>query len=100
MNEHHMRDAYDAALRASHATSAEPAVPLDRLEALITRTGEEAERLRTLDLLTSSAEGRLALDVAWAALGVHRDGPAIGQRPQRYSCFPWARSACCAVVAR
>jgi hypothetical protein len=67
MNEHSMRDAYEASLRDGELTSPRQPVPLERLEALVSRDGDEAERLRTLDVLLSSADGRKELEIAWAA---------------------------------
>ncbi len=69
-NDHDMRDAYQRSLtkRDTGADAAqEPALPLDRLDALAHGTGTESERLRTLDLAMSSAQGRREFEIAWAA---------------------------------
>ena len=70
MNDASLRDAYERALqaRASGDAAAAPRdVPLERVEALIEGTGSDSERLRTLDALLASSEGRRELDVLWAA---------------------------------
>jgi hypothetical protein len=67
VNEHEMRDAYEAALRKGEQRHASVDLPVDRIGALVGREGSEAERLRALDVLMSSAEGRREFEVAWAA---------------------------------
>jgi hypothetical protein len=67
VNEHSMRDAYDQALRSRDTAIPSAELPLDRLEALVSREGSEAERLRALDVAMSSAEGRREFEIAWAA---------------------------------
>jgi hypothetical protein len=81
MNDHQMRDAYDASLRAQDDSTAGAPIPLERVAALVGREGNEADRLRTLDVLMSSAEGRREFEVAWAAA-------RAAQRPAR----PWWRA--------
>jgi hypothetical protein len=73
MNEHDLRDAYEASLRKGEAAPPPVEVPLDRLQMLVDREGSEAERLRTIDVLMSSAEGRREFDVAWAASRAARE---------------------------
>ena len=45
MNDHELRDAYEAALQRRDKASPPIELPLDRLEALIEGEGDEAERL-------------------------------------------------------
>lgn len=66
MNDASLRDAYERALQARAGSDA-AAVPLERVEALIEGAGSELERLRTLDAVLASSEGRRELDVLWAA---------------------------------
>ena len=63
-----MRDAYERSLKAGDETSEPAALPLDRLDALVHRTGTESERLRTLDIAMSSAQGRREFEIARAAV--------------------------------
>ena len=67
LNDHDLRDAYDAALRATERDVPKVPIPVERIEGLVARDGSEAERLRTLDVLMSTADGRRELEVAWAA---------------------------------
>jgi hypothetical protein len=72
MNDHQLRDEYERSLNAAEIAgqpSAQPssALPLERLEALVSREDSEAERLRALDIAMSTAEGRREFEVAWAA---------------------------------
>jgi hypothetical protein len=72
MKEHEMRDAYESALQRGDV--AQPVdLPLDRLEALVAGDGSEADRLRSIDVLMSSAEGRREFEVAWAASRAARE---------------------------
>jgi hypothetical protein len=67
VNEHQLRDAYEAALRNGTLSRRSLHLPLERLEALVGHEGTEAERLRSIDVLMSTAEGRREFEVAWAA---------------------------------
>lgn len=75
MSDHAMRDAYERALAARAPREASVDLPLERIEALVAGTGSEAERLRTLDMALSSADGRRELDVTWAAHRAARPEP-------------------------
>ena len=67
MNHHALRDAYERWLQKAGSRPGSLEVPLERLDALVGREGSEADRLRTLDVVMSSAEGRREFEVAWAA---------------------------------
>jgi hypothetical protein len=72
VNDHQLRDAYDRVLRERDRENPTTGIPAERVSALVEGTGSEAERLRTLDVLMSSAEGRRELDLAWAAVRAAR----------------------------
>ena len=72
MNDQQLRDAYDRALHERDRDNPTTGVPVDRISALVEGTGSESERMRTLDVLMSSAEGRRELDLAWAAVRAAR----------------------------
>lgn len=67
MNDEHLRDAYERGLPSTDGTASLDDVSAERLRRLVEREGDESERVRTLDLLLSSAEGRRELEIAWAA---------------------------------
>jgi hypothetical protein len=67
MNDEWLRDAYERALPPGDATPSLDDVSAERLRRLVERDGNESERLRTLDVALSSAEGRRELEIVWAA---------------------------------
>ena len=88
MNDHELRDAYESALQRRDKASPPLDLPLDRLEALINGEGDEAERLRSIDVLMSTAEGRREFEVAWAAA---RAGRELERKP-RFTIASWRTS--------
>ena len=89
MNDEKLRDAYERGLPRYDDAGSPPLddVSAERLRRLVEREGSESERLRTLDVALSSAEGRRELEIAWAA--------ARAARPPRRS---WQRFALAASV--
>jgi hypothetical protein len=81
MNDEQLRDAYERGLPASDGTPALDDMSADRLRRLVEQEGSESERLRTLDLALSTAEGRRELEIAWAA--------ARAARPARSRATSW-----------
>jgi len=73
MNDHELRDSYEAALLRTESRRPEPMLPTERLDALVNRHGDESERLRALDVAMSSEAGRREFEVAWAAARVARE---------------------------
>lgn len=80
MNDHEMRDAYEAALRKTERTKHDSQLPPERLEALVNQSGSEDDRLRSLDVLMSTAEGRREFEVAWAAARAAREQTHSGRQ--------------------
>jgi hypothetical protein len=87
MNDERLRDAYERGLPPSDGSPALDDVSAERLRRLVEGEGPESERLRTLDVALSSAEGRRELEIAWAA--------ARAARPPRRS---WQRFTLAASV--
>ena len=87
MNDEQLREAYERGLASSDNARALDDVQAERLRRLVEREGNEGERLRTLDVMLSTAEGRRELEIAWAA--------ARAARPRRAS---WQRFAVAASV--
>jgi hypothetical protein len=87
MNDEKLREAYERGLPPSDGSPALDDVSAERLRRLVEGEGSESERLRTLDVALSSAEGRRELEIAWAA--------ARAARPQRRS---WQRFTLAASV--
>lgn len=87
MNDEHLRDAYERSLPRSDGSPNLDDVSAERLRRLVEQEGAESERLRTLDVALSTAEGRRELEIAWAA--------ARAGRPARRS---WQRYAIAASV--
>jgi hypothetical protein len=87
MNDEKLRDAYERGLPKSDGSLALDDVSAERLRRLVEGEGSESERLRTLDVAVSSAEGRRELEIAWAA--------ARAARPPRRS---WQRFTLAASV--
>ena len=85
MNDEQLREAYERGLPPSDGQASLDDVSAERLRRLVEGEGNESERLRTLDLALSTAEGRRELEIAWAA--------ARAARPRRRS---WARAAAAA----
>lgn len=82
MNDEWLRDGYERGLPSGDANPSLDDVSAERLRRLVEVEGNEGERLRTLDVALSTAEGRRELEIAWAA--------ARAARPPRRS---WARYA-------
>lgn len=87
MNDEKLREAYERGLPPSDGSPALDDVSAERLRRLVEGEGSESERLRTLDVALSSAEGRRELEIAWAA--------ARAARPPRRS---WQRFTLAASV--
>jgi hypothetical protein len=87
MNDEKLRDAYERGLPRSDGSPALDDVTAERLRRLVEGEGPESERLRTLDVALSTAEGRRELEIAWAA--------AKAARPPRRS---WQRFALAASI--
>ena len=85
MNDEQLREAYERGLPAHDGSSSLDDVSAERLRRLVEAEGNESERLRTLDVALSTAEGRRELEIAWAA--------ARAARPPRRS---WQRYAAAA----
>ena len=82
MNDERLREAYERGLPRSDGSPTLDDVSAERLRRLVEQEGPESERLRTLDVALSTAEGRRELEIAWAA--------ARAARPARRS---WRRYA-------
>jgi hypothetical protein len=82
MNDEQLRDAYERGLRPDDGSPVLDDVAAERLRRLVEREGDDSERLRTLDVALSTAEGRRELEIAWAA--------ARAARPPRVA---WRRYA-------
>jgi hypothetical protein len=91
MNDERLRDAYERGLPAHDGSSSLDDVSAERLRKLVEAEGNESERLRTLDVALSTAEGRRELEIAWAA--------ARAARPPRRSWQRYAMAASLIVVA-
>lgn len=91
MNDERLREAYERGLPASDNSPALDDVQAERLRRLVEREGSEGERLRTLDMMLSSAEGRRELEIAWAA--------ARAARPRRPSWQAYVVAASLVLVA-
>jgi len=87
MNDEQLRDAYERGLPKSDGSSNLDDVSAERLRRLVEQEGSLSERLRTLDVALSTAEGRRELEIAWAA--------ARASRPPRRS---WQRYAIAASI--
>lgn len=91
MNDERLREAYERGLPASDDSPTLDDVQAERLRRLVEREGSESERLRTLDMMLSTAEGRRELEIAWAA--------ARAARPRRPSWQRFAVAASLVLVA-
>jgi hypothetical protein len=91
MNDEQLRDAYERGLPPNDGSASLDDVSAERLRRLVEREGSESERLRTLDVALSSAEGRRELEIAWAA--------ARAARPRRRSWERYAVAASLLIVA-
>jgi hypothetical protein len=87
MNDEQLRDAYERGLVQSDGEASLDDVSAERLRRLVEGEGSESERLRTLYLALSTADGRRELEIAWAA--------ARAARPRRQT---WQRYAIAASV--
>ena len=91
MNDERLREAYERGLPASDESPTLDDVQAERLRRLVEREGSEGERLRTLDMMLSTAEGRSELEIAWAA--------ARAARPRHRSWRRFAVAASLVLVA-
>jgi hypothetical protein len=80
MNDERLREAYERGLQPSDNARTLDDVQAERLRRLVEREGGEGERLRTLDMMLSTAEGRRELEVVWAAARAARPRPVSWQR--------------------
>jgi len=80
MNDEQLRDAYERGLPKEHGASSLDDVSAERLRRLAEGEGDESERLRTLDVALSTAEGRRELEIAWAAVRAARPRRRSWQR--------------------
>lgn len=93
LDDYHLRDVYEQSLAAGDAAHVTSSLPLERLDSLVSREGDEAARLRALDIAMSSAEGRREFETVWAASRAARPEPR-----RRYS-TPWFAAAAAALIA-
>jgi hypothetical protein len=91
MNDERIREAYERALPERDGGGPLDDVSAERLRRLVEQEGSDMERLRTLDLALSSAEGRRELEIAWSA--------ARAARPPRRRWVPYAAAAAVLLVA-
>jgi len=91
MNDEQLRDAYERGLPPSDGSPSLDDVSAERLRRLVEREGDESERLRTLDMMLSTAEGRRELEIAWAA--------ARAARPAQRSWRRWTIAASLLLIA-
>ena len=87
MNDERLREGYERGLPRDDGSPTLDDVSAERLRRLVEQEGPENERLRTLDVALSTAEGRRELEIAWAA--------ARAARPVRRS---WQRYAVAASI--
>jgi hypothetical protein len=80
MNDEQLRDAYERGLPAHDGSSSLDDVSAERLRRLVEAEGNESERLRTLDVALSTAEGRRELEIAWAGARAARPPRRTWQR--------------------
>src|SRR5678809_1516512 len=66
MNDERLREAYERGLPPSDDARTLDDVQAERLRRLVEHEGSEGERLRTLDMMLSTAEGRRELELVWA----------------------------------
>src|SRR5690349_17611961 len=82
MNDERLREAYERGLPRSDGSPTLDDVSAERLRRLVEQEGPESERLRTLDVALSTAEGRRELEIAWSAARAARP---VGRSWQRYA---------------
>jgi hypothetical protein len=80
MNDERLREAYERGLPLSDNARTLDDVQAERLRRLVEREGSEGERLRTLDMMLSTAEGRRELELVWAVARAARPRRASWQR--------------------
>ena len=80
MNDERLREAYERGLPRSEGAPTLDDVSAERLRRLVEQEGPESERLRTLDIALSTAEGRRELEIAWAAARAARPARRSWQR--------------------
>ena len=80
MNDEQLRGAYERGLPAHDGIQPLDDVSAERLRRLVEAEGNESERLRTLDVALSTAEGRRELEIAWAAARAARPPRRAWQR--------------------
>ena len=79
MSDERLREAYERQLRPDDGQTSLDDVAAERLRRLVEREGSDDERLRTLDAMLSTAEGRRELEIAWSASRAARP-PAVTWR--------------------
>jgi hypothetical protein len=80
MNDERLREAYERGLPSNDGATSLDDVAAERLRRLVEREGSENERLRTLDMALSTAEGRRELEIAWAAARASRPRRTVAWR--------------------
>lgn len=90
MNDEQLREAYERALPSGEHRPALDDLAAERLRKLVEREGSDEERLHTVDVLLSTAEGRRDLEIVWAA--------ARASRPARQRAW-WHVAAAVMLVA-
>src|SRR5262249_52306858 len=80
MNDERLREAYERGLPRDDGSQTLDDVSAERLRRLVEQEGSESERLRTLDVALSTAEGRRELEIAWAAARAARPARRSWQR--------------------
>lgn len=91
MNDERLREAYERGLPERDSAAPLDDVSAERLRRLVEGEGSESERLRTLDLILSSGEGRRELEIAWAA--------ARAARPRRRTWYRMGVAASLLLIA-
>lgn len=80
MNDERLREAYERGLPPNDGLPTLDDVAAERLRRLVEGEGSENERLRTLDVALSTAEGRRELEIAWAAARAARPRQVVWRR--------------------
>ena len=76
MNDEQLREAYERGLPAHDGSSSLDDVSAERLRRLVEAEGNESERLRTLDVALSTAEGTRTVSSVWRSLRIPATLPA------------------------
>jgi len=85
MSDERLREAYERGLASGGDRPPLDDVSAERLRRLVEREGGAEDRLRTLDTLLSTAEGRRDLEIVW--------GAARAARPRRTAARRWVAAA-------